>query len=109
MTKRALTGNHAVAEAAKLARVKVVAAYPITPQTTIVERLAEMIEKGELEAKMIRVESEHSAMAATLGRPPLERGRSRRPQAMGSSICTRSSGGLPELGYQWLWLWSPGP
>ncbi len=67
MTKRALTGNHAVAEAAKLARVKVVAAYPITPQTTIVERLAEMIEKGELEAKMIRVESEHSAMAATLG------------------------------------------
>jgi Pyruvate:ferredoxin oxidoreductase and related 2-oxoacid:ferredoxin oxidoreductases, alpha subunit len=46
VTKRALTGNHAVAEAAKLARVKVVAAYPITPQTTIVERLAEMIEKG---------------------------------------------------------------
>jgi len=67
VTKRALTGNHAVAEAVKLARVKVVAAYPITPQTTIVERLAEMIEKGELEAKMIRVESEHSAMAATLG------------------------------------------
>ncbi|MCG2881471.1 MAG: pyruvate ferredoxin oxidoreductase [Acidilobus sp.] len=67
MTKKALTGNHAVAEAVKLARVKVVAAYPITPQTTIVERLAEMIEKGELEAKMIRVESEHSAMAATLG------------------------------------------
>jgi pyruvate ferredoxin oxidoreductase alpha subunit len=67
VTKRALTGNHAVAEAAKLARVKVVAAYPITPQTTIVERLAEMIEKGELEAKMIRVESEHSAMAATRG------------------------------------------
>jgi Pyruvate:ferredoxin oxidoreductase and related 2-oxoacid:ferredoxin oxidoreductases, alpha subunit len=67
VTKKALTGNHAVAEAAKLARVKVVAAYPITPQTTIVERLAEMIEKGELEAKMIRVESEHSAMAATLG------------------------------------------
>jgi pyruvate ferredoxin oxidoreductase alpha subunit len=67
VTKRALTGNHAVAEAAKLARVKVVAAYPITPQTTIVERLAEMIEKGELEAKMIWVESEHSAMAATLG------------------------------------------
>ena len=67
MTKRALTGNHAVAEAVKLARVKVVAAYPITPQTTIVEKLAEMIEKGELEAKMIRVESEHSAMAATLG------------------------------------------
>ena len=67
MTVKALTGNHAVAEAAKLARVKVVAAYPITPQTTIVEKLAEMIEKGELEAKMVRVESEHSALAATLG------------------------------------------
>ncbi len=67
MTQRALTGNHAVAEAVKLARVKVIAAYPITPQTTIVERLAEMVEKGELEAKMVRVESEHSAMAATLG------------------------------------------
>ncbi|MGC9210161.1 MAG: transketolase C-terminal domain-containing protein [Acidilobus sp.] len=67
MTLKALTANHAVAEAVKLARVKVVAAYPITPQTTIVEKLAEMIEKGELEAKMIRVESEHSAMAATLG------------------------------------------
>ncbi|MGC9071794.1 MAG: transketolase C-terminal domain-containing protein [Acidilobus sp.] len=67
MTMKALTANHAVAEAAKLARVKVVAAYPITPQTTIVEKLAEMIEEGELEAKMIRVESEHSAMAATLG------------------------------------------
>lgn len=67
MTQKALTANHAVAEAVKLARVKVVAAYPITPQTTIVEKLAEMIEKGELEAKMVRVESEHSAMAATLG------------------------------------------
>ena len=67
MTLKALTGNHAVAEAAKLARVKVVAAYPITPQTTIVEKLAEMVDRGELEAKMVRVESEHSALAATLG------------------------------------------
>ncbi len=67
MVLKALTANHAVAEAAKLARVKVVSAYPITPQTTIVEKLAEMIEKGEMEAKMVRVESEHSALAATLG------------------------------------------
>jgi pyruvate ferredoxin oxidoreductase alpha subunit len=64
---KTLTGNYAVAEAAKLARIKVTSAYPITPQTTIVEKLSEMIEKGELEAKMIRVESEHSALAATLG------------------------------------------
>jgi len=67
LTLKALTGNHAVSEAVKLSRVKVIAAYPITPQTTMVERLAEMVDKGELEAKMIRVESEHSALAATFG------------------------------------------
>ncbi len=65
--KLAITGNHAVAYAAKMARVKVVSAYPITPQTSIVEKLSEMIEKGELDARMIRVESEHSALAAAFG------------------------------------------
>jgi len=64
---KTLTGNYAVAYAVKLARVNVVSAYPITPQTTIVEKLSEMIEKGELNAKMIRVESEHSALAAVYG------------------------------------------
>lgn len=63
----ALTGNYAVAYAAKMARVQVVAAYPITPQTSIVEKLAEFIENGELDAVMIRVESEHSALAAAFG------------------------------------------
>ncbi len=62
-----LTGNYAVAYAAKMARVQVVAAYPITPQTSIIEKLAEFIESGQLEATMIRVESEHSALAATFG------------------------------------------
>ncbi len=62
-----LTGNYAVAMAAKMARVQVVAAYPITPQTSIIEKLSEYIEAGELEATMIRVESEHSALAATFG------------------------------------------
>ncbi len=62
-----LTGNYAVAWAVKRARVKVIAAYPITPQTTIVEKLSEMVESGELDAKMIRVESEHSALAAVYG------------------------------------------
>ncbi len=62
-----ITANHAVAHAARLARVQVVPAYPITPQTTIVEYLADFIERGELDARYIRVESEHSAMAAAIG------------------------------------------
>ena len=64
---KALTGNYAVAWAVRLSRVKVVAAYPITPQTTMVEKLAEFIDKGEMDAKMIRVDSEFSALAATWG------------------------------------------
>ncbi len=67
MVLMALTGNHAVAWAVRRARVKVIAAYPITPQTTIVEKLAEFIDKGEMDAKMIRVESEHSALATVYG------------------------------------------
>jgi len=62
-----ITGNHAAALAAKLARVNVVAAYPITPQTTVVEYLASFIESGYMNAEYIRVESEHSAMAAVIG------------------------------------------
>jgi len=57
----------AIAEAAKLADVDVVAAYPITPQTHIVEHLAELVANGELDAQYIPVESEHSAMSACLG------------------------------------------
>ncbi len=64
---KGLTGNYAVAYAAKLARVQVVSAYPITPQTTIVEKISEMIENGEFDATIIRVESEHSALAAVFG------------------------------------------
>jgi pyruvate ferredoxin oxidoreductase alpha subunit len=67
MPRLVVTGNHAVAYAVKLARVKVIAAYPITPQTAIVEKLAEMVDSGEMDAVMIRVESEHSALAATYG------------------------------------------
>lgn len=61
------TANHIVGYAAKAARVKVVAAYPITPQTTIVEKIADLVESGEMDAEYIRVESEHSAMAACVG------------------------------------------
>ncbi len=61
------TANHIAAYAAKAARVQVVAAYPITPQTSIVEKIAEMVETKEYDAEYIRVESEHSAMAACIG------------------------------------------
>jgi len=61
------TGNHIAALAAKMARPQVIAAYPITPQTNVVERIAEYVEKGEFDAEYIRVESEHSAMTACIG------------------------------------------
>jgi pyruvate ferredoxin oxidoreductase alpha subunit len=57
----------AVADAVKLANPDVIAAYPITPQTHIVEHLAELVAEGELDAEYIPVESEHSAMSACLG------------------------------------------
>jgi len=57
----------AIADAVKLANPDVVAAYPITPQTHIVEHLAELVADGELDAEYIPVESEHSAMSACLG------------------------------------------
>jgi len=53
--------------AAKLARVQVVSAYPITPQTPVVENLARYVANGELEAEFVKVESEHSAMSVCLG------------------------------------------
>ncbi len=61
-----LTGNHAIAEAVRLCRVQLVAAYPITPQTPIYERLSEWESQGELGGLMMRMESEHSAMAACI-------------------------------------------
>ena len=61
------TGNKAVAAAAREARPGVVAAYPITPQTEIVEQLASYAAEGSLDADYIPVESEHSAMAACIG------------------------------------------
>ena len=67
MTQKLVSGNEAVAEAVRLARAEVIAAYPITPQTIIVERLAEMVGRGQLAADFIPVESEHSAMAASIG------------------------------------------
>jgi pyruvate ferredoxin oxidoreductase alpha subunit len=57
----------AIAEAVRMANADVIAAYPITPQTHIVERIAELVANGDLDAEYIPVESEHSAMSACLG------------------------------------------
>ncbi|CAD5245115.1 pyruvate ferredoxin oxidoreductase [Thermococcus camini] len=66
--RKVVSGNYAAAYAVKHARVEVVAAYPITPQTSIIEKIAEFIANGEIEnIQYVPVESEHSAMAASIG------------------------------------------
>jgi pyruvate/2-oxoacid:ferredoxin oxidoreductase alpha subunit len=65
--KKVIMGNHAVSWGVRLARTEVIAAYPITPQTQVVEELSEMCATGALNARFIKVESEHSAMAACVG------------------------------------------
>jgi pyruvate ferredoxin oxidoreductase alpha subunit len=59
-------GNVAAALGVKLAGAQVIAAYPITPQTPLTEKLSEFIESGEMKAQYIPVESEHSALAACI-------------------------------------------
>jgi 2-oxoisovalerate ferredoxin oxidoreductase alpha subunit len=66
VVKKVITGNYASSYGAKLARAQVVAAYPITPQTSVVEKIAEFVASGEMEAQYVKVESEHSAMAACI-------------------------------------------
>jgi len=61
-----MTGNEAAATAARLARVQVIAAYPITPQTSVVETLSSWVESGELPAEFVTVESEHSALTVCI-------------------------------------------
>ena len=58
-----LTGNHAAAQALRQVKVGVVAAYPITPQSPVVEKVAEFVSKGKMNARFVKVESEHSALA----------------------------------------------
>ena len=65
--KHVLEGSHAVSEAVRLAKVQVMSAYPITPQTHIVESLSEYCSDGTMNARFLCVESEHSAMAAVIG------------------------------------------
>jgi pyruvate ferredoxin oxidoreductase alpha subunit len=65
--KQFIEGSRAVAEAVKLCRPGVISAYPITPQTHIVEELAQMVAQGDLNAQFVNVESEHSAASLVLG------------------------------------------
>lgn len=63
MAYKMLDGNEAAVEAMKLARVQVISAYPITPQSTISEKLSDLVATGELKAEYVRVESEHTALS----------------------------------------------
>ena len=65
--ERVISGNEAVAYGAMLSRVQVIPAYPISPQTTIVEALSDFCASGKLKADFVKVESEHSAMSCCIG------------------------------------------
>lgn len=67
MTRKVMTANRAVSEAVKLAKPQVIPVYPITPQTSISEYLAQFVADGDIDAEYVRVESEHSAISAALG------------------------------------------
>ena len=64
---KVLSGNYAAAYGAKLSRVEVVSFYPITPATSMLEKVAELAVKGELDAHVIMAEGEHSAMSLMVG------------------------------------------
>lgn len=65
--KKVLTGNYSAAEAAVLCRPDLVAAYPITPQSSVVEYISSFVNNGKLDSAMVQVESEHSAMSVVQG------------------------------------------
>ena len=67
MPRIMLDGNGAATEAIRLARVGVISAYPITPQSPIAERLSQYVADGRLKAKYLRVESEHTALSCAIG------------------------------------------
>ncbi len=67
MTRMFISGNEAFAYGIKAARPSVISAYPITPQTTVVEKLSEMVADGFLQSDFIHVESEHSALSCAIG------------------------------------------
>ncbi|MDD2431533.1 MAG: transketolase C-terminal domain-containing protein [Firmicutes bacterium] len=65
--RKALTGNEAMAEAMRQINPDVIAAYPITPQTEIVQLFSNFVADGKVDTEFVTVESEHSAMSATIG------------------------------------------
>ena len=67
MARQFLSGNEAFAYGVRLARPQVISAYPITPQTIVVEKLSEFVEDGSLKSEFIHVESEHSALSCAMG------------------------------------------
>ena len=91
-----LTGNHAAAHAFRQAKVGVVSAYPITPQSPVVEKIAEFIAEGTLKARFVKVESEHSAMAVLCA-----------ASVTGSRVGTATSAHGVELMYEML-PWASG-
>jgi len=93
MKRVGLESSLAIAEAVKLASADVVSAYPITPQTHIVERLAQMVADGELDANYVPVESEHSAMSGCLG-----------ASAVGARTFTATAGQGLELMHEVLYI-----
>lgn len=64
---KVLTGNYSAAEAAALCRPDLIAAYPITPQSSVVEYLAGLVHDGKIDSNLVQVESEHSAMSVVQG------------------------------------------
>jgi len=91
-----LTGNYAAAHALRQVKVGVVAAYPITPQSPVVEKIAEFIKEGKMNARFVKVESEHSALAVCVA-----------ASATGSRVGTATSAHGLEYMYEML-PWTAG-
>jgi len=96
VNRKILTGNHAAAHAFRHARVEVVSAYPITPQSPVVEKISDFIAKGKMDTRFVRVESEHSALAVCCA-----------ASATGSRVGTATSAHGLELMYEML-PWASG-
>ena len=64
---KVLTGNYSASEAAALCRPDLIAAYPITPQSSVAEKLAEFVADGRIDSNIVQVEGEHSAMTVVQG------------------------------------------
>ncbi|TXT63600.1 MAG: Ketoisovalerate oxidoreductase subunit VorA [Promethearchaeota archaeon] len=91
-----VTGNHAAAHAFRQANVGVISAYPITPQSPVVEKISDFIAKGKMKARFVKVESEHSALAVCCA-----------ASATGSRVGTATSAHGLELMYEML-PWASG-